>query len=296
MFVRGTSLPSRGELVEQRLPLAPARKAALAAGAARDGGGGRRADRLPVRLPAGADHVAPGDDHVPLGRRDHRLRRPDLRRPARARRHLRLHPLAPRHRPRRRLPAGDADRRLRGDGARRPDRLLGPARARGEPGGDHARRRGRDRAVRLPQLDLGRRHLELAGARAQARHRPRPVRPVPRHRRQGAEPGVRVLRPRLRGPARAVRRESAPLDARAADARGPLERAGGGRGGDQRPQRQARRVRDQLVHRRDQRRAVRLQLQLGHRQPLLGTDGAQPDRPRLRRRRSRWSRGRSSPA
>ena len=35
MFVRGTSLPSRGELVEQRLPARPTREAALAAGAAR---------------------------------------------------------------------------------------------------------------------------------------------------------------------------------------------------------------------------------------------------------------------
>ncbi len=33
MFVRGTSLPSRGELVEQRLPLAPRAEAALADGA-----------------------------------------------------------------------------------------------------------------------------------------------------------------------------------------------------------------------------------------------------------------------
>ncbi len=57
--------------------------------ARRGGGRGRRADRPPLRLPPGADHLAAGDDHVPLARRHHRLRRPDLRRPARARRRLR---------------------------------------------------------------------------------------------------------------------------------------------------------------------------------------------------------------
>src|SRR6478672_3539369 len=57
-----------------------------------------------------------------------------------------------------------------------------------------------------------------------------------------------------------------------------------GGGGDRRPQRQACRLRDQLLHRRPERRALRLQLQLGHGQPLLGADRAQPDRPRLRRR------------
>ena len=112
MFVRGTSLPSRGELVEQRLPLAPRAERLWRHGVAR-----RRSAAvvalivLPVRLPAGADHVAAGDDHVPLARRDHRLRRPDLGRSARARRRLRLHRLPPRDRPRHRLPAGDADRR-----------------------------------------------------------------------------------------------------------------------------------------------------------------------------------------
>ena len=95
MFVRGTSLPTRGELVEQRLPLRSAREAALAERGRRIGGGSRRADRPSVRLPAGADHVAARDDHVPVARRHHGLRRADLDRPARARRDLRLHPLAP---------------------------------------------------------------------------------------------------------------------------------------------------------------------------------------------------------
>ena len=120
MFVRGTSLPSRGELVEQRLPLAP------------------RAKRLwqPALLGTAVAVVAlivlPYDFRQALitsllatimclsvvvitgfvgqisvvqlalagisGFID----------------------LAPRHRPRRRVPAGHADRRLRGDGGRPP--------------------------------------------------------------------------------------------------------------------------------------------------------------------------------
>ena len=106
MFVRGTSLPSRGELVEQRLPYAPRAKRLWQPALLGDGRGSRRPDRVPLRLPSGPDPVAAGDDHVPLGRRDHRIRRPDLGRAAGARRHLRLHHLPPRHGSRGRLPRG----------------------------------------------------------------------------------------------------------------------------------------------------------------------------------------------
>ena len=159
------------------------------------------------------------------------------------------------------------------------------ARPRRQPRRRHARRRRRDRAVRLPEHDLGRRQLELAGAGAEdLRPRSRPVRIVPRPRREGAEPGVRLLRARRHARARLAGREPAPLGPRAADARRPLERARRGGRRDQRPQRQARGVRNRLLHRRNRRRAVRLQLQLGHGQPLLGADRAQPDRAGLRRR------------
>ena len=77
------------------------------------------------------------------------------------------------------------------------DRRVGAARARRQPRRRHARRRRRDRAVRLPEHDVGRRQLQLARARAEdLRLRPRPVRRVPRSRRQDPEPGLRLLRRR----------------------------------------------------------------------------------------------------
>ena len=205
MFVRGTSLPSRGELVEQRLPLAP------------------RAKRLwqPALVGTAAAVVAlivfPYDFRQALitsllatimclsvvvitgfvGQisvvqlalagisgfilshlaTDHGVGFPEV------------------------MLIGAL-----GATVRRPRRspILGAARPRGQPRRDHARRRRRDRAVRLPELDLGRRHLELAGARAEARHRPRPVRAVPRRRREDTEPRVRVLRPRIGGSRRSA--------------------------------------------------------------------------------------------
>ena len=84
------SLPTRGELVEKRLPVgAPA----AAAGAPGRRAGRRRrraADRAAVRLPPGADAVAHRDGRVPLAGGDHRLRRPGVARPGHARRRVRV--------------------------------------------------------------------------------------------------------------------------------------------------------------------------------------------------------------
>ena len=72
--------------------------------------------------------------------------------------------------------------------------------------------------------------------------------------------------------------------ARAADARGALQRARGRRRGDQPADGEAVRVRHRRVHRRRRRRAVRVQLRLGERRPVRRGDRAQPDRVRLRGR------------
>src|SRR5579875_2790588 len=63
--------------------------------------------------------------------------------------------------------------------------------------------------------------------------------------------------------------------------RGTLERAGGGRGGDQPADRQAHRVRRFRAHRRRGRGAVRIQLRLGERRQVRRDDGAVADRVRL---------------
>ena len=67
-----------------------------------------RPRRAAVRLPPGADELADRHRDGSLARRHHRLRRPDLGRPARARRRRRLHRLASRRRCRDRLSAGAA--------------------------------------------------------------------------------------------------------------------------------------------------------------------------------------------
>ena len=169
-------------------------------------------------------------------------------------------------------------------GLRSRRRRLGAARPRRQPRGRHARRRGRDRAVRLPEHDMGRRQLELAGARAEVS-----ASTSDRTGRSGGSTERSRARCSASSSSRSRSRSGCSSRTcggrpRAAHARGPLERARGGRGRHQRPQRQARRIRDQLVHRRDRRRALRLQLQLGHGDALLGPDRAQPDRVRLRRR------------
>jgi branched-chain amino acid transport system permease protein len=72
-------------------------------------------------------------------------------------------------------------------------RDVGPACARGEPRGGHARRDGRDRQLRLHQQHLGRRRHRLAGSRAAfVRARPRSALGLPRARRQPAESGLRL--------------------------------------------------------------------------------------------------------
>ena len=133
MFVRGTSLPSRGELVEQRLPLAP------------------RAKRLwqPALLGTAAAVVAlivfPYDFRqalitsllatimclsvVVITGFVGQISVVQLALAGIS--GFILSHLATDHGVG--LPAGDADRGLRRDGARRPDRLLRPARARRQP-------------------------------------------------------------------------------------------------------------------------------------------------------------------
>ncbi len=81
-----------------------------------------------------------------------------------------------------------------------------------------------------------------------------------------------------------ARRQRAPLEPGAADAGRPLQRARRGGGRDQRPQRQARGLRHRRLRRRDGRWALRLQLRLGQLHPLRGAGSARPDRVRLLRR------------
>ncbi len=78
------------------------------------------------------------------------------------------------------------------------------------------------------------------------------------------------------------RRLGAPWHPRPAHAGRPVERARRGGRRDRRPERQADRVRHQRAHRRRGGHAVRVQLRLGERRPLQRPAGAQPDRVRLR--------------
>ena len=82
----------------------------------------------------------------------------------------------------------------------------------------------------------------------------------------------------------ALRGQPAPVEPRTADARRPLQRARGCRNRCERHDREAGRVRDQLVHRRDRRDPVRLQLQLGHGHTVLRAHRIEPHRVRVRRR------------
>ena len=98
---------------------------------------------------------------------------------------------------------------------------------RGDPG-----RHVRDRELRVRQRGLGPAEQRLAGEPA-AHLRPEPVadRGLPRHRRQGAEPGLRLRRPRRADPALPARGGHQARHDRPEDARRPLQRArGGGRG------------------------------------------------------------------
>ena len=155
LWLRGSSLPMRGELVEARLPLAP-----------------RPGPLLPPALLAVAAvvvalFVLPFElrhaltvsmagmviclSYVVITG----LRRPGVARAGRARGRGRAHRLArsPRRRPG--LPGRGGGRRRGRDRARPRRRGVGAARARREPRGRDARRRRRDRAVRLHELHLG---------------------------------------------------------------------------------------------------------------------------------------------
>ena len=107
---------------------------------------------------------------------------------------------------------------------------------------------------------------------------------VPRPRRQDPEPGLRLPRPRCDPCPLHARRERAAREPGAADARRALQRARRRGSRDQRPQHEARGIRHRRFHRRDGRRALRLQLRVGQLQPLRCPDGARPDRVRLFRR------------
>ena len=123
-------------------------------------------------------------------------------------------------------------------------RRLGAARARRQPGGGDARGGRRHRAVRLRQLDVGGGGDRLTGARARVpRHRPRDARLVPRPRRRRAEPDPRLRRPRCGDRPRLPGGQDAPQRPGPAHARRALQRAR--RGGDrrQRAQHEVRRLR-----------------------------------------------------
>ena len=188
-------------------------------------------------------------------------------------------------RPGDRLPAR-RDRRHRGrDDPRVHRRRLGVARARCVVGGGDVGGRGRHRAVRLREQHLRRGVDGLAGARADAvRVRSRRPQRLPRPGRQHPEPGARLLHPgrgRADGP---VRRATAHQRTRSADARGPLERARGRGRGRERAQHEVRRVRHLVVHRRRRRRPVRLHARLGERRPVRHPHRARVRGVRLRRR------------
>ena len=278
LFLRGASLPGRGELVEKRLPAVPRPGAAAPVGRDRRGRRRRRADRVPVRLPAGADQLAARRRHLPLARRHHRLRRPDLGRAARARRRRGLHDVAPHDRRRRHL--GEfpislligaatatvvglliAVSALRVRGVSLVVVTLAAAVALEQFGFVNARWGGGATGSPVNQPELGgldlSPHASFSGLDDKI--------PSPMF-------GFLVLA--AVDPPRPARRQRAALEPGAADARRALERARRGGGRDQRPQHEARRLRHRVVRRRHGRRALRVQLRLGQLQPLRGPRGA----------------------
>ena len=116
------------------------------------------------------------------------------------------------------------------------DRSLGAAGAGRQPRGRDARGRGRARAVRLPERTLGWRYHGLARQPARDR-RARSVssRLLQRTGRQDPEPDVRLPRPRSRHPSRPARRQRAALQPGEPNARRAFERARRRGGRDQRP-------------------------------------------------------------
>ena len=117
-----------------------------------------------------------------------------------------------------------------------------------------------------------------------ARHRPRDAGLVPRPRRRPAEPDPRLRRARDRHRARPARGPRAPQRPGPADARGALQRARRRGGGHQRAQHEVRRLRDLLGHRRRRRHPLRLLAGLGQRGALRDPHRAGLRRLRLRRR------------
>ena len=181
MYLRGASLPSRGELVEQRLPEAP-RPRRLAVTAPVVGRGVRgRPRRAAVRLSRGARQHDDRDADRAVAGGDHRVRGPDLGRAADAGRRVGVHDLPSRGERRNRVSDRAAAGRRRGADPRTDHGGLGAARPGGEPGRGHARSGRRDHELRLCQHDLGRRPDRFPGARAEAaRTRSGTARRVPR--------------------------------------------------------------------------------------------------------------------
>ena len=199
--------------------------------------------------------------------------------------------LAHGRRRRHRLPVGTARRLHRRCGGRPDRRCVRAAGPRRQPRRGDAGRRRRHRAVRLRQLEVGRRPIGLARRAAQpVRGRSRQRRGVPRARRQGPESGARLRVPRRRDRAVPARRQPAPQRARPADAGGAGQRAGRRRGGHQRRPGQDHGLRDLLVHRRHRGVDVRVQLRLGERRPVRVPDRARASSPSPTSAGSRWSR------
>ena len=224
--------------------------------------------------------------------RDHRLRRPGVPCPGGVGRRVRVCGFAAVRRGRDRLPVGAAGGLGRGDAAGPGHRRVRSARSRSEPGGGDARRRGRDRAVRVPEHDLGCRKLRLA-CRAAFTRRARPGldRIVPRAGRQCPEPGARVRLRHRRGRAVPLRCEPAPEQSRPTDARRTLERASRCSRRHQRRTRQVRRVRPVVVHRRYRRVDVRVQLRLRERLPVRRSSSRSLSSRSPTSAGSLWSRG-----
>ena len=106
LYVRGSSLPTRGELIEQRLPAVPRPERLGSVRGPRAAVGVVALDRAALRLPQRADHLAGGDDHLPVLRGHHRVHRPGVAHAGRAGRRLGLRRVAPLQGRRHRLPAG----------------------------------------------------------------------------------------------------------------------------------------------------------------------------------------------
>ena len=242
-------------------------------------------DRPPLGLPPGADRVAARVADLPLVRRHHRLRRADLGRPARPRRGGGLHRLAHGGRLRHRVPSCAADRRCDRDGARVARGGVRAPRARRQPGRRHAGGGGRDREVRIRELQVGRRVGGVAGATPGARSASASARTRP-----SAASTASCRAPSSASSSSPDRRalpghrQRPPVERRSPDAGRALERARGCRCRRQRDRRQARGLRALGVHRRHRRRDVQLRVRRGQRGEVRGVCSARAHRLHVRRR------------